>query len=113
MTQLGITLVWCMIQVTVLAGIGLCLSWCFRSRHPQIARAITLATFAGVLMVTLLAWAPLPSWLAQVDVQPQDIDAATTVVVCQGLDDRYLWCRGPKLVKPFLSEQEEADSRFE
>ncbi len=59
MSELGVAIVWCALQVTVIAVVcGLLCSRILRLSCPT----VPLTGLAAIVLVTLLAFAPLPSW---------------------------------------------------
>ncbi len=67
MNQLGVTIVWCALQVTVLALVA-CLIYLLVGRLSAGARTIVpFAALAMIVALTLLAFVPIPSWLNTLD----------------------------------------------
>jgi beta-lactamase regulating signal transducer with metallopeptidase domain len=62
MNTLGITLVWLAVQVTILALAGIALTTHMARRAPGAGGATALATLIAILLLTILAACPLPSW---------------------------------------------------
>jgi prepilin-type processing-associated H-X9-DG protein len=63
MNSWAASILWAMLQVTLLSSFGLCLYLLARRRGPAAGALATVGTLLAVLVVTLLAFAPLPqSW---------------------------------------------------
>ena len=62
MNSLGITLIWLTVQVTILALVGLGLTYLAARHRPGAGASTALATLLATALLAMLAVCPLPSW---------------------------------------------------
>lgn len=80
MNYLGLTLLWCAIQVTIFAVASAALYLSMRKRSPA-ARSTVLATsLVSVILLTCLAWSPWPRWVPESSPRPATTNASQRVV---------------------------------
>lgn len=73
MNSLGITLLWCMLQVTLLAtAAGLCYAVA-RRFGPEAGSLATLSGLVGIVFLTALAFVPFPRWSLIGETHPTDV----------------------------------------
>jgi hypothetical protein len=77
MNELGITLVWSIVQITIVAGAAVVLSWFVSRRGGGIGTTLPAFPLHLILILTLLAFCPLPGWWVWSDGRdPLDLSAS-------------------------------------
>ena len=62
MNQLGLTLVWCVIQVTIVSAVSGLVYLFVRRRGPAVGSVVVVSSLGVILALTLLAFSPWPNW---------------------------------------------------
>lgn len=65
MNYLGLTLLWCAIQVTIFAVAAVVLYLSMRRRSPAARSTVLASSLVSVILLTGLAWSPWPRWVPE------------------------------------------------
>ena len=81
MNELGLTLVWCAVQVTVFGTVAGLLYLSMRRRSPASRSTVLTSTLLSVILLSVLAWSPWPRWIGT------PTDEETTFASASSLED--------------------------